>query len=176
MKRIDAQRLRVPLGFVVAATVLYFATPTRISILAGLPFALLGLVFRALAAGIIKKDSTLATTGIYALARNPLYLGTALLAVGFAIMSADEIAATLIAVPFVLIYPRVILREEEHLERLFPDEFRKYRASVPRFFPRLTLRPRLTFSFDQYLANREYNAAMGLIGALALFLAKWWVE
>ena len=176
MKRIDAQRLRVPLGFVVTAAVLYFATPTRISILAGLPFALLGLVFRALAAGIIKKDSTLATTGIYALARNPLYLGTALLAVGFAIMSADEIAATLIAVPFVLIYPRVILREEEHLERLFPDEFRKYRASVPRFFPRLTLRPRLTFSFDQYLANREYNAAMGLIGALALFLAKWWVE
>src|SRR4051812_17163487 len=75
-----AQKLRVPLGFVVAAVVLYFATPSGISILAGLPFALIGLVFRALAAGVIKKDSTLATTGVYSLTRSPLYFGSALLA------------------------------------------------------------------------------------------------
>jgi protein-S-isoprenylcysteine O-methyltransferase Ste14 len=170
-----AQKLRVPLGFVVAAAVLYFATPSGISILAGLPFALVGALFRAFAAGVIKKDSTLATTGIYGITRNPLYFGSAFLAVGFAIMSADEIAASLLAVPFVLIYPRVILREEEHLERLFPIEFRKYKAAVPRFFPRLTLHPRLSFSADQYLANREYNTAFGLIAALGLFLAKRWV-
>jgi protein-S-isoprenylcysteine O-methyltransferase Ste14 len=170
-----AQKLRVPLGFVVAAAVLYFATPTGISILAGLPLALAGIVFRALAAGVIKKDSSLAMTGIYSLTRSPLYFGSALIAVGFAIMSADEIAATLLGVPFVLIYPRVILREEEHLERLFPTEFRKYKAVVPRFFPRLTLHPHLTFSFHQYMVNREYNSAMGFVGALTLFLAKRWV-
>jgi len=167
-----AQKLRVPLGFVIAAAVLYFAAPTGISILAGLPFALIGAVFRALAAGVIKKDSMLATTGIYGLTRNPLYLGSAMLAIGFAIMSADEIAASLLAIPFVLIYPRVILREEEHLQRLFPLEFRKYAMSVPRFFPRINLHPHLSFSFDQYMANREYNTALGLIGALGLFLAK----
>jgi protein-S-isoprenylcysteine O-methyltransferase Ste14 len=170
-----AQKLRVPLGFVVAAAVLYFATPSWISILAGVPFALIGAIFRALAAGVIKKDSTLAMTGIYSLTRSPLYFGSALIAVGFAIMSADEIAATLLGVPFVLIYPRVILREEEHLERLFPSEFRKYKAAVPRFFPRLTLHPNLTFSFDQYIANREYNTAMGFVGALSLFLVKLWL-
>ena len=174
-KKMIAQRLRVPLGFVVAAAVLYFAQPAPVSILAGLPFALVGALFRALAAGVIKKDSILASSGIYALTRNPLYFGSALLAVGFAIMSADEIAATLLAVPFILIYPRVILREEEHLARLFPGEFRKYKAQVPRFFPRLSLHLRLTFSFDQYLANREYNTAMGLVGAVGLFIAKWWV-
>ena len=48
-----AQKLRVPLGFVIAAAVLYFATPTAISILAGLPFAVIGTVCRALAAGVI---------------------------------------------------------------------------------------------------------------------------
>ena len=170
-----AQKLRVPLGFVVAAAVLYFATPTWISILAGLPFALIGMIFRALAAGVIKKDTALAMTGIYALTRSPLYFGSALIAVGFAIMSADEIAATLLGVPFVLIYPRVILREEEHLERLFPNEFRKYKAAVPRFFPRLTLHPKLTFSFEQYMANREYNTAMGFVAALALFFVKSWL-
>jgi len=170
-----AQKLRVPLGFVVAAAVLYFATPSWISILAGLPFAVIGVIFRALAAGVIKKDSTLATTGIYSLTRSPLYFGSALIAVGFAIMSADEIAATLLGVPFVLIYPRVILREEEHLQRLFPNEFRKYKSAVPRFFPRLTLHPNLTFSFNQYIANREYNTAMGFVAALALFLVKSWL-
>ena len=170
-----AQKLRVPLGFVVAAAVLYFAKPTWISILAGLPFALIGIIFRALAAGIIKKDATLAKTGIYSMTRSPLYLGSALIAVGFAIMSADEIAATVLAVPFVLIYPRVILREEEHLERLFPGEFRKYKSTVPRFFPRFTLHPQLTFSFSQYLANREYNTAMGFVGAVGLFLIKRWL-
>jgi protein-S-isoprenylcysteine O-methyltransferase Ste14 len=170
-----AQKLRVPLGFVVAAAVLYFATPSWISILAGVPFALIGVIFRALAAGVIKKDSTLAMTGIYSLTRSPLYFGSALIAVGFAIMSADEIAATLLGVPFVLIYPRVILREEEHLQRLFPNEFRKYKSAVPRFFPRLTLHPNLTFSFAQYIANREYNTAMGFVAALALFLVKSWL-
>src|SRR5262249_20980246 len=119
-----AQKIRVPLGFVLAALVLYLAQPTTVSILVGLPIAIAGAVLRALAAGVINKDSTLATSGVYALTRNPLYFGSTLLAVGFAIMSANEIAAALLILPFGLIYPTVMLREEEHLSRLFPEEFR----------------------------------------------------
>src|SRR5262245_9580270 len=58
------QKLRVPMGFVLAAVVLYLAEPTAVSILAGLPVAIVGAVFRGLAAGVIKKDSTLATSGV----------------------------------------------------------------------------------------------------------------
>src|SRR5438067_9519795 len=119
-----AQRFRVPLGFVLAVAVLYLAEPTRISILTGLPVAIIGALFRALAAGVIKKDSSLATAGVYALTRNPLYFGSSLIATGFAIMSANEVAAALLIVPFGLIYPTVMLREEAHLTRLFPEEFR----------------------------------------------------
>ena len=107
-----AQKLRVPLGFAIAAAVLYFAEPTAVSIVAGLPVALIGVLFRALAAGVIKKDSTLAVSGVYALTRNPLYFGSSLLATGFAIMSANEAAAALLIVPFGLIYPTVMLREK----------------------------------------------------------------
>ena len=170
------QKLRVPLGFVIAAAVLYFAEPSRVSILVGLPVALVGALFRALAAGVIKKDSSLATSGVYALTRNPLYFGSSLLATGFAIMSANEIAAALLIVPFGLIYPTVMLREEAHLARLFPEEFRLYKAKVPRFFPRFTLRFPRSFSFNQYLANREYDTAMGLAAALAVFAIKLWVR
>ena len=169
------QKLRVPLGFVIAAAVLYFAEPTIVSILVGLPVALFGAVFRALAAGVIKKDSSLATSGVFALTRNPLYFGSSLLATGFAIMSANEVAAALLIVPFGLIYPTVMLREEEHLARLFPEEFRAYKAKVPRFFPR-PVRCALSFSFQQYLANREYHAALGLAGAVFVFLTKWWMS
>ena len=169
------QKLRVPLGFAIAAAVLYFAEPTIPSILFGLPVALVGAAFRALAAGVIKKDSRLATSGIYALTRNPLYFGSSLIAVGFAIMSSNETAAALLLVPFIVIHPTVILREEAHLESLFPDEFRLYKASVPRFFPRLTRRFRPAFSLDQYLSNREYNTALGFGGALGVFILKWWL-
>ncbi|HYR84960.1 MAG TPA: isoprenylcysteine carboxylmethyltransferase family protein [Terriglobia bacterium] len=170
------QKLRVPLGFVIAAAVLYLAEPTQTSILVGLPVALIGALFRALAAGIIKKDSTLATTGVYGLTRNPLYFGSSLLAAGFAIMSANELAAVLLLVPFMLIYPTVMLREEAHLARLFPDDFRLYKAAVPRFFPLPTLRFRPCFSFDQYLSNREYNVALGFLGAVGLLIIKSWLR
>src|SRR2546425_11142953 len=148
------QKLRVPLGFVIAAAVLYLAEPTQTSILVGLPVALIGALFRALAAGVIKKDTTLATSGVYALTRNPLYFGSSILASGFAIMSANEAAAALLIVPFGLIYPTVMLREEAHLAKLFPDDFPLYKSKVPRFFPHLTLRFPGPFSFSQYLSNR----------------------
>ena len=171
-----AQKLRVPLGFLIAVAVLYLAEPTTISIIAGLPVALIGVLFRALAAGVIKKDSILATSGVYALTRNPLYLGSSLLAAGFAIMSASEVAAAFLLVPFGLIYPTVILREEAHLLRLFPKEFRVYKREVPRFFPRFRLSFQRQFSFPQYLSNREYNTALGLGAALAIFVAKCWMR
>jgi protein-S-isoprenylcysteine O-methyltransferase Ste14 len=165
------QRLRVPLGFVVAATVLYFAQPTWASILLGLPIALAGGCLRAMAAGTIRKDRTLATGGPYAWTRNPLYLGSSLLAAGFAVMSWNPLAAAILMVPSFLVYPRVIQREEEHLERLFPDEFADYKSRVPRFFPKFG-RSERSFSLDQYLANREYNTAFGFIAVLLVFVVK----
>jgi len=165
------QRLRVPLGFAVAAAVIALATPTMVSIAAGLPIALIGAVFRALAAGVIKKDARLATSGPYGWSRNPLYFGSSLLALGFAVMSWNVFAAALLLAPSAIVYPNVIRSEETHLERLFGDEFRAYRSAVPRFFPKIQ---RLTgsFSFHQYLANREYNTAIGFLGALFAFILK----
>ena len=170
------QKVRVPLGFVLAAAVLYFAEPTPTSIFIGLPVAIAGGLFRGLAAGVIRKDSAMATSGVYALTRNPLYFGSSLLACGFAIMGWNEVAAVVLLLPFALIYPTVILREEDHLAHLFPEEFRVYRSKVPRFFPRLTRASWSAFSFDQYLYNREYNTALGFAGALAILALKYWLH
>jgi protein-S-isoprenylcysteine O-methyltransferase Ste14 len=166
------QRLRVPLGFVIAALVIYLARPTGTSILLGLPFAVAGAILRGLAAGTIRKDSTLATDGPYAWTRNPLYLGSFLLQIGFGVMSGSWIAAAITILPSLIIYPNVIRNEEGHLSRLFPEEFRDYCATVPRFLPRF--RPTgQSFSLTQYLANREYNTALGFGAVLAVFIVKW---
>jgi protein-S-isoprenylcysteine O-methyltransferase Ste14 len=165
------QRLRVPLGFVVAAAVLYLATPRGITILIGLPIAIAGGLLRAMAAGTIRKDSKLATAGPYAWTRNPLYFGSFLLTVGFAIMSDSWIAALILVLPSLVIYPNVIRNEEKHLEKLFPEDFRRYRERVPRFIPKPGQFER-SFSFKQYLANREYNTAIGFAAVLAVFILK----
>jgi len=166
------QKLRVPLGFIIAALVLYLARPTGISILAGLPFAIAGALLRGLAAGTIRKDSTLAMDGPYAWTRNPLYLGSFLLQLGFGAMSGSWMAAGLTILPSFVVYPNVIRNEEAHLSRLFPEEFQKYCAAVPRFVPRIRSTGQ-SFSLNQYWNNREYNTALGFAAVLAVFVVKW---
>ena len=169
------QRWRVPLGFVLAAAVLYLATPTKQSLAVGLPVALAGAVIRGLAAGTIRKDSSLAREGLYGWTRNPLYLGSVLLTAGFAVMSWSIPAAVLLGVPSLLIYPNVIRNEEAHLERLFPAEFGTYRSQVARFLPATLPRPGKwfrAFSAGRYIANREYNTALGFAVILVVFIAK----
>ena len=73
-------RLRVPLGWVAGAVVIALARPTPWSLLGGLALGLLGEAFRIWASGHIEKTRVLATGGPYAHTRNPLYLGSALLA------------------------------------------------------------------------------------------------
>lgn len=170
-------RLRVPLGFVVAALVLYSATPSLISLIGGLPVALTGLAFRGAAAGVIQKNDVLARQGPYTLTRNPLYLGSFLLAAGFAVMSGSSVAAALLLIPSALIYPRIIRDEERHLGDLFGQEFEDFRRQVPTFFPRrLSLGWARSFSGSRYLANREYNAALGFIGAAGILFVKYWIS
>lgn len=166
------QRFRVPLGFVIAAAVIYLARPTGTLLILGLPIALCGAFLRAMAAGVIRKDATLTMTGPYAWTRNPLYLGSFLLSVGFATMSGSWIAAGLILIPSLVVYPIVIRKEEEHLARLFPESFPGYRERVPRFFPRFRTTAG-SFSLNQYLANREYQTALGFSVVLAIFIVKW---
>jgi protein-S-isoprenylcysteine O-methyltransferase Ste14 len=167
-------RIRVPAGFVVAAIVLYLATPTLKSIAMGLTPALLGLLFRASAAGTIQKNESLASRGPYRLTRNPLYFGSFLLSAGFSIMSGSLVSAGLLMIPFAVIYDGVIRKEESHLSELFGAEFQQFRRAVPRFFPRrVSLRIMESFSRTQYLTNREYNAALGFVAATVVLLIKY---
>src|SRR6476659_4446180 len=91
------QRWRVPLGFVCDADFIFFAKPTPRALLIGGSISLLGLALRGWAAGHIRKNAELATSGPYAFTRNPLYLGSFFLGLGFTIASGRWELAVLFA-------------------------------------------------------------------------------
>ena len=174
-----ARRIRVPLGFIFAGVYLWLARPLALSMAVGAVFVLAGLIIRALASGHVRKNEELTTTGPYAHTRNPLYLGSIVLAIGFVIASRSWVIAVIAAALFVAIYIPVIRSEEAFLRRTFP-EFETYSASVPRLLPRI--RPYRaaanSFSMHLYWKHREYNAALGagLMFAALIVKAIWFTR
>ena len=171
------QRWRVPLGFLSGAAFIFFARPTPRALLIGASVSLLGLALRAWAAGHIRKNAQLATSGPYAFTRNPLYLGSFLLGLGFTIASGRLVLGLLFAALFLGIYLPVMRVEASTVAELFGSEYETYRRAVPLFFPRLTpfrQNESATNRFDGrlYLRYREYRAALGLVAAWGLLLIK----
>jgi protein-S-isoprenylcysteine O-methyltransferase Ste14 len=171
------QRWRVPLGFVCAAVFLFFARPTPKALMIGAAVSLLGLALRAWAAGHIRKNAELATSGPYAFTRNPLYLGSFLLGLGFTIASGQLLLGLLFAALFLGIYLPVMRVEASTMAQLFGSRYETYKRSVPLFFPRITPfreseSARTRFDGTLYLRYREYRAALGLVVAWGLLLIK----
>ena len=166
-------RLRVPCGFALMAAFAWFAHPDARSLVYGLPVSLIGLAVRAWAAGHLAKDRTLASSGPYAYTRNPLYLGTLLVAAGLAIAARSAGLGALFAAVFLCIYLPVIQLEQQHLRSLFAD-YDAYAKRVPALVPRMTPaagEPR-PFQWALYVRNREYQAAAGFLGGVLLLLWK----
>jgi hypothetical protein len=163
----------VPLGFLCGAIFLLLARPGPVTLFVGGGIALLGLAVRAWSAGHIRKNDALATSGPYAYSRNPLYLGSFILGLGFTIASGRPWLGLLFAALFLGIYLPVMRVEATTLSQLFSDDYKRYAEAVPLFFPRLTpYRDERTrdVKFDPglYLRYREYQAAMGMVIAWVL--------
>ncbi|HEX8713016.1 MAG TPA: isoprenylcysteine carboxylmethyltransferase family protein [Terracidiphilus sp.] len=185
-----ARRIRVPLGFLTAALYLFELwrhAPRGAAVASSLALVLPGLWLRAYASGYVKKNRELTVTGPYAHTRNPLYLGSMLIAGGFALALESWPVAALLFFGFAVIYIPVIASEERFLRATFP-RFDEYCRHVPRLIPRPTpyaadavpggqegrAETGVTsgFSLGLYLKHREYNAAIGagLLYLCLLFL------
>ena len=168
-----ARRIRVPLGFAFALLYFWLARPTWPSLALGSILIVPGLLTRALASGHVRKNEALATSGPYAYTRNPLYLGSLLIGIGFAAAARSWWVGVILVVMFFAIYLPVIRSEEAFLRETFP-EFDDYAKRVPRMFPRLT--PASSegdggFSMELYMKHREWNALLGALAMLAALIA-----
>jgi len=170
-----ARRIRVPLGFAFALLYFWLARPTWHSIALGAVSIVPGLLVRALASGHVRKNEALATSGPYAYTRNPLYLGSLLIGIGFALAARSWWIGGLLVLMFFAIYLPVIRGEEKFLRGQFP-EFDEYAQQVPRMLPRIT--PARVgddpgrFSVELYLKHREWNALLGAIAIVGMLLFK----
>ena len=171
------QRWRVPLGFACGAIFLFLAKPTSRALLIGAGVSVAGVAVRAWAAGHIRKNAQLATSGPYAYTRNPLYLGSFLLGLGFTIASGRWVLALLFAALFLGIYFPVMRVEASTMAELFGNEYEAYKRAVPLFRPRFTAYRQdqsetVRFDAGLYRRYREYRATLGLVVAWGLLLAK----
>ena len=171
------QRWRVPLGFLCAIVFLLAARPAMWSLVIGGAIAVVGLLIRAWAAGHIRKNAVLAVSGPYAYTRNPLYLGSFLLGLGFTVGGGNWWLAALFAIWFLGIYLPVVRKEAVDLRQIFGADYEKYAAAVPLFVPRLTAfapdkASDVKFDPNLYLRYREYRAALGLVAAWSLLAIK----
>lgn len=165
LKRIA--RLRVPLGFLFGALVLWLAAPTPYTLLIGAAIAVAGELVRIWAAGHLEKGREVTSSGPYRLTRHPLYLGSSLIGAGLAVASASVAVATIVAAYLVVTLTAAIRTEEAHLTEKFGASYPDYRAgrmSVAR-----------GFSLERAVRNREYRAAIGVVLVFALLWWKAWM-
>lgn len=168
------QRVRVFSGFVIAIVFLVFSRPTPATLGIGIAIAAVGVLIRAWACGHLRKSSELDISGPYAYTRNPLYLGTFIIALGFGVASGSWWLFLLVAAFVGSIYFPVLNVEASVLEQRLGDEYREYAENVPLLIPRLTpwKKSDRRFNFQLYLKNGEYNAAIGLVAASAFLAIK----
>jgi protein-S-isoprenylcysteine O-methyltransferase Ste14 len=169
-------RLRVPIGWLLGFFALWLAEPTARYLIAGIAVAALGEALRLWASGYLEKDRRLATRGPYAWTRNPLYLGSLVVGVGFTLATGKLVLLAALLALFGAIYFPVMKREAARLEAAFPGEYPRYASQVPLLVPRW---PRASdvsgerFSWSQVRANGEPVTVVGIAAVVVILWAKW---
>lgn len=168
------QRIRVPLGFLFAIVFLIFARPTPLTLAIGSVVVCVGVLIRAWASGHIRKAKTLAVSGPYGFSRNPLYLGSLILGLGFTVAAGVWWLAILFCILFLGIYLPVMRVEIGDMRRIFGEEFDEYERNVPMLIPRFTVWRNTgeKFDFQLYSQYREYRAAIGAAVVIAILALK----
>jgi protein-S-isoprenylcysteine O-methyltransferase Ste14 len=157
-------RRRVGIGFAAGVAALLLARPTRDSLAAGTVVVIVGEMVRIWAAGHLEKGREVTVSGPYRFARHPLYLGSTIIGVGFAIAAASALVTVLVITYLGLTLSAAVATEEAHLTEKFGAAYPEYREGRAAAVSR-------RFSMARAMRNREYRAVIGV--ALALALLAW---
>jgi hypothetical protein len=167
-------RRRVPLGFLCAIVVLWFARPTGWSLVWGGLTAALGEALRVWAAGHLNKSREVTASGPYRWVAHPLYLGSSIMGVGLAIASSSRIVTAVIAGYLLTTITAAIRSEEAFLREKFGERYDSYRRErgSDQGGARGGGEPRRRFSMPQAMANHEHRTIVGLAFAVLLLALK----
>jgi len=177
-------RLRVWLGWATAPVFLWALH--RAPSLLGVLCVLTGSSLRMWASGCIEKESRLSIGGPFQYMRNPLYMGSLMMTLGFFLTQDFYIAGVLFTAFSLFVYHPLILEEEKVLDQKFPGVFQAYRGTVPRYLPRPTKHLDITqlpegcrvqgFQYETFVRNKGIEpflvASSMLIGLWLIYLIK----
>ena len=162
---IRVARLRVKVGFVVAAAAFWLARPSWLSVGIGAVGALVGEALRVWAAGHLEKGNEVTTSGPYRWLRHPLYVSSSLMGVGFAAASRHPVGAALVVVYLVGSLSVAARLEEATLRAKFGDAYDRYAAGTAGWADR-------PYSLDQARRNGEGQTVLGVVAVLAFLAMK----
>jgi protein-S-isoprenylcysteine O-methyltransferase Ste14 len=94
--------------------------------------AIMGLGTFSLRVGLAQEETSLRTTGVYRVSRNPMLLGLYLMALGSAIYVQNPINWILVIIALT-IHHKIILMEENFLHKQFGNQWLEYRNKVRRY-------------------------------------------
>ena len=145
---------------------------TSLGSLLGSGLLLAGLAVRSWSAGTLNKSRELTMVGPYSLVRNPLYVGSFLMMLGFCILCRDWPTLLFVAGPMSYLYWKQVRFEEDKLSRMFPLQWGAYVTGTPRFVPVRFNRAVLGgWSLFEWQRNREYQA---IVASLCGVAAVWY--
>ena len=157
----------------------WLAHPSVLSFSVGLVLIGLGEFVRLWAAGHLRKNEQLTTTGPYAYVKNPLYVGSLLIMTGFGLMARSYWLLAVGLVVFAAYYaPYKKRREGDRLRERFGQPWIDYDTAVPDYVPRLSPYPqRGTARWRSWLVsdNSEYGMAVGIAVGVLLVGMRWWL-
>jgi protein-S-isoprenylcysteine O-methyltransferase Ste14 len=162
-------RVRVPLGFVSSLAALWLAHPTSASLAAGFLLAAAGEAIRVWASGHLEKGREVTASGPYRYMGHPLYLGSTLIGIGFAVASHSVVVGAIAALYLGLTLGAAVRSEEAGLRAKFGSEYVEYRAGRAPDDSR-------PFSLARALRNREHRAVAGLAAVMILLALKMWLR
>jgi len=167
----------VPL-YLIAALLVIFAKPTFPFFLAGLALVIPGELIRIWAAGHLRKNQEVTTTGPYAYVKNPLYLGTLLIMIGYCLMARNlYLLAISLAVFFLYYVPFKKKRESARLQERFGDAWIEYDWAVPDYLPRFnpySKRGPQQWRWTVFLDNSEHETAIVVLVMILLIGLRFW--
>ena len=165
---------KVPL-FAGAILLVIFARPNLPGILIGIFLIMMGEEIRIWAAGHLQKNETLTVTGPYAYVKNPLYIGSVLIATGFCILANNIYFLAGITFMFCFHYiPYKKKVEGDRLRQIFGSSYDDYDQKVPEYIPRKTPYSdrKNPWRFSNFIENSEEGILMIVIGGVLAILSR----
>ena len=164
----------IPL-FVGGILLVVFAKPNLSGIMIGIGLITLGEAIRIWGTGHLQKNETLTVTGPYAFVKNPLYVGSILITVGFCILGNNIYILAVATLMFCFHYiPYKKKIEGDRLRKIFGAAYEDYDRKVPDYLPRWTPYSdhRASWSFKSFVGNSEVGIVFLIAMGVALILSR----